>query len=167
MKLLFTTDLKDYDTNWKKFYRPSVRAIILNKDHKIALIYSNKLHFYKFPGGGIEENEDRKTALAREVKEETGMSLIPDSVEEFGKVLKIQKGDGQTIHIQENFYYRCEVSDEIGEQNLDDNEKDLDFTLKFVSIDEAIKKNNSFKSDDLFKKQISEREKKVLELLKP
>lgn len=66
MKQLFTIDSKDYDSNWEKFYRPSVRGIILNKNHEIALIYSQKFHIYKFPGGGIEPGEDHLTALARE-----------------------------------------------------------------------------------------------------
>jgi|GEM_PF-6989535 hydrolase, NUDIX family len=94
MKQLFTIDTKDYDPAWKKFYRPSVRGIILDQDHKIALIYSQKFHIYKFPGGGIEPGEDHLTALAREINEETGMTLIPESVQEFGEVLRIQ-GSGK------------------------------------------------------------------------
>ena len=89
MKQLFTIDLKDYDPNGKKFYRPSVRGIILDDNGDVAMIYSRKYHFYKFPGGGIEGNETHIEALAREIKEETGMKLIPESVKEFGEVLKI------------------------------------------------------------------------------
>lgn len=165
MKQLFTIDLKDYNENAEKFYRPSVRGIIFNSDGLIAMIYSQKYHFYKFPGGGIEKNESHLEALAREIKEETGMTLIPDSVKEFGKVTRIQKGDNDTIFIQQNFYYTCEVEDEIGEQNLDDSEKDLDFILKFVPIKEAIAANTAFKSADPFKTQMVEREKRVLEII--
>ena len=168
MKKLFTIDLKDYNPNGKKFYRPSVRGIIFNDDGNIAMIYSQKYHFYKFPGGGIEGNETHLEALAREIKEETGMVLIPSSVKEFGEILKIQNGDKNedTIHVQQNFYYICEVEDKIGEQELDDYEKDMDFVLKFVPIEEAIAKNAIFKSDDLFNNLIAEREKRVLEILK-
>lgn len=169
MKQLFTIDLKDYDPNGKKFYRPSVRGIIFNDDGDIAMIYSQKYHFYKFPGGGIEGNETHLETLAREIKEETGMTLIPESVKEFGEVLKIQKGDEtgeDTIHIQQNFYYTCKVEDKIGDQDLDDGEKDLDFVLEFVPVEEAIAANSAFESDDVFKKQMAERERRVLELLK-
>ena len=92
MKLLFTIDLKDYDPNWEKFYRPSVRGVIFDDKGNVAMIYSGKCHFYKFPGGGIEGNETHLETLMREIKEETGMTLIPKSVREFGEVLKIQKG---------------------------------------------------------------------------
>ena len=169
MKRLFTIDLKDYNPNGEKFYRPSVRGIIVNDDGNIAMIYSQKYHFYKFPGGGIEGNETHLETLAREIKEETGMTLIPESAKEFGEVLKIQNGNESgkdTIHIQQNFYYTCRVEDGIGDQDLDDGEKDLDFVLKFVPIDEAIKTNSAFESDDSFKKQMAEREKRVLEILK-
>lgn len=169
MKQLFTIDLKDYNPNGKKYYRPSVRGIIFDDKGNIAMIYSQKYHFYKFPGGGIEGNETHLETLAREIKEETGMTLIPESAKEFGEVLKIQNGDESgkhTIHIQQNFYYTCRVEDEVGSQELDDGEKALDFVLKFVPIEEAIAANSAFESDDPFKKQMAEREKRVLEMLK-
>ena len=169
MRRLFTIDLKNYNPNGEKFYRPSIRGIIFDNDDNIAMIYSRKYHFYKFPGGGIEGNETHLETLAREIKEETGMTLIPNSVKEFGEVLKVQNGDESgkdVIHIQQNFYYTCKVEDEIGSQELDDGEKALDFVLKFVPIEEAITANSAFESDDAFKKQMAEREKRVLEILK-
>lgn len=168
MKKLFTIDLKDYNPNGKKFYRPSVRGIIFDHDGNIAMIYSRKYHFYKFPGGGIEGDETHLETLAREIKEETGMTLIPDSVKEFGEVLRIQKKDEtdeDTILVQYNYYYTCEVEDKIGEQDLDDKEKDAEFVLKFVPIEEAIKTNSAFQGKPI-KKQMVEREKRVLEILK-
>lgn len=169
MRKLFTMDLKDYNPDGEKFYRPSVRGIIFDNDGNIAMIYSQKYHFYKFPGGGIEGDETHLETLAREIKEETGMTLIPNSAKEFGEVLKIQNGDESgkdTIHIQQNFYYTCKVKDEVGSQELDDGEKALDFILRFVPIEEAIAVNSAFESDDAFKKQMAEREKRVLEILK-
>ena len=169
MKKLFTIDLKDYNPNGKKFYRPSVRGIIFDDKNNIAMIYSKKYHFYKFPGGGIEENETHHDTLAREIKEETGMTLIPETAKEFGEVLKIQKGDEvgeNTIHVQQNFYYTCKVEDKIGEQDLDDGEKDLDFVLEFIPVEKAIQANAVFESSDSFKKQMAEREKRVLEIIK-
>lgn len=112
MRQLFTIDLKDYNPDGEKFYRPSVRGVIYDKDGNVAMIYSQKYHFYKFPGGGIEGDETHLETLAREIKEETGLTLIPESAKEFGEALKIQSGDDEnTIHIQQNFYYTCNVKD--------------------------------------------------------
>lgn len=169
MRQLFTIDLKDYDPNWEKFYRPSVRGVIFDNKKNVAMIYSRKCHFYKFPGGGIEGNETHLETLMREIKEETGMTLIPESVTEFGEVLKIQKGheDGKNvIHVQENFYYTCEVEYEISKQELEDYERRLDFVLRFVPIEEAIATNAAFKSKNVFLKQMAERDKRVLEIIK-
>ena len=117
----------------------------------------------------MEGNETQLETLAREIKEETGMTLIPESAKEFGEALKIQKGDDtgeNTIHIQQNFYYTCRVEDEIGDQELDEDERDSEFVLKFVPIDEAIRVNAAFENDSAFRKQMAEREKRVLEIMK-
>lgn len=59
MKLLFEIDTKDYDIHGKKCIRPSVRSIII-KENKVAMVYSKKNDYYKFPGGGIETDEIKK-----------------------------------------------------------------------------------------------------------
>ena len=168
MKRLFTIDLQDYDPEWKKYYRPSVRGIIFDDDGNMAMIYSRKYHYYKFPGGGIEENESHIETLAREIKEETGMILEPGSAREFGEVLRIQRSHDtseNTVFVQQNFYYNCDVTDEKGEQSLDEKEKEADFVLKYVPIEEAIRVNSAFEGKP-FKKQMVERERRVLEMIK-
>ena len=59
MKRLFEIDLKDYKESGNVFRRPSARAII-RKGDKIALLYSKKEKYYKFPGGGIRGGEDKR-----------------------------------------------------------------------------------------------------------
>ncbi len=92
MRNLFTIDLKNYDINGTKFERPSARAIII-KGGKLAMIHSLKYDYYKFPGGGIKSDEEKETALVREVLEEAGLCVKPKSIKEFGMVHRIQKGD--------------------------------------------------------------------------
>lgn len=165
MRELFRIDLENYDKDLPKFYRPSSRAIII-KNGKLALVYSIKNNYYKFPGGGIKNDEDKISALTREVKEEVGLAVIKDSVKEFGSVLRIQKGDQNNIFIQENFYYFCDVYDGILNQELDQYEKDALFVLRFVDIDEAIKTNRMFNSNNLLDFVMIKREEKVLKLVK-
>lgn len=167
LKELFSIDLKDYNPNDSIFRRPSARAIII-KNNIIALVYSVKERYYKFPGGGIKDDEDMVVALAREVKEEVGLIVKTESISEFGSVIRRQKSNysENTIFEQENFYYWCECEENIVDQNLDDYEKEAEFILKYVDIDEAIKVNSEYKSDDFFDEIMIQREKKVLELVK-
>lgn len=166
MRRLFEIDLKDYDGCTKVFRRPSARAIIF-RDGKIALVYATNEKYYKFPGGGIHDDEDKKEALIREVKEEAGLSVIPESITEYGSVLRRQKSDkdADTVFEQENYYYRCEVEDKAGLQNLDEYEKDASFMLVYVDIEEAIKTNGEYRSECFFNEVMIGREKRVLEML--
>ena len=167
MKQLFEIDLKDYNKKDNVFRRPSARAIII-KDNKIALVYSIKEKYYKFPGGGIHDDEDKREALIREVREETGLIVIPESIREFGSVLRRQKSDKSpdTIFEQENFYYRCDVKDEHVNQELDDYESEAGFILKTVNIDEAIAANEIYTSEIYFNEVMIKRELRVLKIVK-
>lgn len=173
MKQLFTIDAKDYDPSWPKSYRPSVRGIIFNKDNLISLIYSQKYHFYKLPGGGIEEGENHLETLIREVKEETGLTVIPSSVQEFGEALRIQKSSAlkDTIFVQQNYYYICQTTGKVHAQHLDQDEQEADFILKTVSLDEAITTNQAFIANyqgtqTQIKEEMIIRECRILELLR-
>lgn len=163
MRLLFTIDTQDYDNDGSQFIRPSSRAIII-KNRKIAMIHSLKYDYYKFPGGGIENNEDRITALVREVKEEAGLKVKLDSVREYGYVHRIQKGHQEDVFIQDNYYYLCDIEEESTLQKLDGYEQDELFTLEFVDPILAIKtnRNGAKRPKD---KNMLEREAKVLECL--
>ena len=167
MRRLFTIDLKDYQEDFKIYRRPSVRAIICN-GNKLRLVYSPVEKYYKFPGGGIRGNEDRIDTLIREVREETGLVVIPETVREYGSVLRRQNSDRDedTIFEQENFYYFCDVSEANIGQDLDSYEEKLEFTLRDVDIDEAIRVNDEYTSENAFNYQMIKRELRVLQMLK-
>lgn len=110
MNLLFNMDKKDYDPSLVSltgdesivFRRDSARAVIF-RDEKLSVIYSQKNNFYKIPGGGIETVEDPIDAMIREVKEESGLTVIRESVKEMGYVHRIQKGKHEPLFIQDNY----------------------------------------------------------------
>ena len=62
MRLLFELDYNNYKENGTIRKRPFARAIII-KDNRLAMVYSKKYDYYKFPGGGIEESESNLEAL--------------------------------------------------------------------------------------------------------
>ena len=133
--------MKIFDINGRRFERPSVRAIIV-KNGRLAMVHSLKYNYYKFPGGGIEANEDHICALLREVREETGLEALKESIKEYGYVHRIQKGDNEDAFIQDNYYYFCEVKTEkAGNQELDDYEADEGFTLEYDEPENAVRIN--------------------------
>ena len=168
MEHLFEIDLHDYKLGDNVFSRPSARGVIFDAYGRIALVYSQKEEYYKFPGGGILPDEDKKAALMREVREETGLIVIPKSVREFGSVLRRQKSNKtpNTIFEQENFYYFCDVENTLAEQNLDEYEAEAGFILRFVHLDEAIATNLKYKTEDFFNEIMIKRETKLLQMLK-
>lgn len=166
MKTLFAMDIKNYQPQWEKSKRDSARGIILFGD-KIALVYAKNRGYYKFPGGGIHADENKVEALIREVSEEVGLSVIPESVREYGVVPRFQKSakfDG-VIFDQESFYYFCDVDSKGHGQNLDPYEAEAGFELRVVPIAEAIETNLQFTSDDPFELIMTMRDTSVLQLL--
>ena len=101
MRLLFTIDTRDYEKNGSVFVRNSARSIIL-RDGCVAMVYSKRYRYYKFPGGGIEPGETPEEALIRETLEETGLSVLPDSIREYGYVHRVQKGQKEAVFVQDN-----------------------------------------------------------------
>lgn len=165
MRLLFEIDKKNYDSCTRTFVRNSARAIII-RDGRIAMIHSLKYDYYKFPGGGIEHGESRKAAAIRETLEEAGLVVIPESVREYGCVHRVQKGSKNASErfVQDNFYYLCDVSDEVKPQKLDGYEDAEGFTLEFVDPGKAISVNRGGDHGRKDRDMI-EREAKVLEML--
>ncbi len=165
MRLLFDMDLHDYENCTRSFIRNSARSIIIH-DGKIAMIYSRKYDYYKFPGGGIESGEVPVEAMIRETREESGLIVIPETVREYGYVHRIQKSQSNPdeVFVQDNFYFLCSVQDKAVSQELDGYEAGEDYTLEFVSPRTAIRKNRSV-SNSPYNRMMFEREARVLEML--
>ncbi|MCR4855047.1 MAG: NUDIX domain-containing protein [Erysipelotrichaceae bacterium] len=164
MRLLFEMDQKDHSQCTHTFRRDSARSIII-RDGRIAMVHSLKYDHYKFPGGGIEKDEDPVEAMIRETREETGLIVVPGSVKEYGYVHRIQKSDLDPTEcfVQDNYYYLCEAQDELGSQQLDDYEAQESYRLEFVEPALAINKNRNV--TESLHQMMLEREARVLEVL--
>ena len=165
MRTLFSLDKMDYGDCTRTFRRDSARSIII-RSGKIAMIHSAEYDYYKFPGGGIEEGEDPIEAMIRETREEAGLTIIPESVKEYGIVHRRQRSDIDPAEcfVQENYYFLCEAMDELSSQELDDYEAKEHYHLEFVEPASAIRKNRSVKNSP-YHPWMFEREARVLEML--
>lgn len=165
MRLLFEIDKQDYAGCTYTFVRNSARAVIV-RDGKLAMIHSQRDGYYKFPGGGIEAGEEPVAAMIRETREEAGLTVIPESVREYGLVHRIQRGvkDENECFIQDNFYYLCDAEAEILPPQMEDYEEEAGFTLEFVDARHAIRTNRESALDSEYHTMLH-REARVLELL--
>lgn len=166
MKLLKIFDKRENKKGHRPIiYRDAVRGIIL-KGSKILLVYSEVNDEFKFPGGGATEGEMKKETLKREVMEELGRQVSSVN-ESLGYTDEIYNDiyDNKKYFYLRSYYYFCEIYEGDFEQQLDNYEQELNFVPKWVTLEEAIEKNQAYlnKGSDY---HWTERELFVLKLLK-
>lgn len=122
MKRLLTLDMKNYTDDMPVFEKHTVRAVII-RDGKMAMQLSGKGE-YKIPGGGVENDESRTETLLREVREETGLLIKPESITDIGEILELRedvfnKGIKYVCH---SYFYFCDVLDKTVETQMTESE---------------------------------------------
>jgi ADP-ribose pyrophosphatase YjhB (NUDIX family) len=148
--------------------RTTIRAIIY-KNEKLLMVYSHQFKDYTFPGGGMKTDEDHISALKREIKEELGANKVIN-IKPYGYIEEKRFGlsETPTVYLQKSYYYFAEVS-EFGAQNLAERELIHGVEPVWITMDEAIKQNESSLHTYKHKrgmKTVLPREMKVLEALK-
>lgn len=140
MRKLLVIDEKNYGESLEEIYRIAVRGIIF-KDGRLLMIESDNGEL-KFPGGGMEEGEDDIKTLIRETLEETGFTVVSETVREFGEIeeKRLALYENKIWH-QINRYYFCEVCDRQSECSYSENEKANGFKPVWYTLDEAYEKN--------------------------
>ncbi len=145
MERLLLLDAKDYDDDMDVWARIAVRGIVFIGD-KLLLLNDNKSEV-SLPGGGQDEVESDADTLIREIREETGYSVIPDTIRPFGYIEE-KRRDFKSYHDDRIFHqisrlYFCEVSAECGETQLSKQEKIYGMRTAMYALDEAIAKNRA------------------------
>ena len=113
MERLLFLDGGDYTDDMPETVRIAVRGIIF-ADGKLLLIEDNKREV-KLPGGGQEAGETDLETLTRDVREETGYTVMPDTVRPFGYIEEKRKSFNENViwHQFSRLYF-CDVADERG-----------------------------------------------------
>lgn len=133
----------DYANKDKSVIRNASRAVLFDKNNKIALLRVSKWAYYKLPGGGIDEGESKEEALNRECLEETGCKI--KIIEEIGQIIEHR---GKWNILQTSYCYVAKVLGDKGFPNFEQGELDDGFELIWVGIDEALNLVKSSKPDD-------------------
>ena len=142
MERLLYLDGENYTDDLPEIVRTAVRGIIF-ADGKLLLIEDSK-HEVKLPGGGREEGETDVETLIREVREETGCTVIPETVRPFGYIEEKRRSFHEDcIWHQFSRLYFCDVTDERSDTEYSENEKRYGMRFRMYAIDEAIAKNRA------------------------
>lgn len=130
------------NTQGRIIQRIAVRAVIF-RGRELLMVYSANVGDYKFPGGGVNVSETHAQALARELLEECGASLL--SVDgEVGAIVEynLPMEKDFDVFMMTSYYYLCRIEDgSFGLQKLDDYEADRGFQPIWIDIDQAIEAN--------------------------
>lgn len=118
--------------------RVSARGVCV-RDGK-ALMMKYKWPGYGFAGGGIEEGENPKKAIIRELREEIGCTVT--SVGDF--ILRVtertaSEADPGKYFEQVNLYYTCEI----GDTPYAPDERGCEYESIWVDLSEALRENES------------------------
>lgn len=108
------------------------RGIVINHDGKIAVFHKAVKNEYKLPGGGVEENEDKREAFKREVLEEVGCEV--EILEELGT---IEEHKTQTNFKQISTVFVAKVISDTHKLNLTEKEIAEGSELLWADIKEA------------------------------
>lgn len=142
----------------KSFYRQAARAIIVNGE-EILMLYTERYQDYSIPGGGVDEGEEIRAGLIRELEEETGAKGI-QILAEFGRYEEYRpwyRDDFEVVHM-DSFCFVCSISAELGETKLESYEIKNGMRPVWVNIHQAIAHNEHTMANSLKKGMSVERE---------
>jgi 8-oxo-dGTP pyrophosphatase MutT (NUDIX family) len=116
---------------------------VIFRGRELLMAYSANVGDYKFPGGGVDVGETHAQALARELLEECGASLL--SVDgEIGAIIEYKSPIEKDFDVfkMTSHYYLCRIEDgNFGAQKLDDYEAERGFQPMWIDIDQVIEAN--------------------------
>lgn len=164
MKKILVMDAYNYSPDMEEIYRVAVRGIIFI-DGKLLMVQSS-FGELKLPGGGIDAGENEHQALVREVKEETGYEVIPETIVPFGEIeeKRLSVHEPKIWHQFSRLYF-CDVYPEQGDCDYTENEKKYGFRQVLCTLDEALKINEAMLEKE-GKQAWNQREYKTLLLVK-
>lgn len=121
------------------------------KDPSAGGVYSDCWHI---PGGGIEEGEDKITALIREINEEVGIDISKckiELVDDHGSGISTKEKNGEVVECHMKFYvYQVDLSENYASIKVSLND-DLK-SVEWVTIDKLSNYKLTPPSTTLFKR---------------
>ena len=149
MKVINKLTDDQYETSIITHSRKIARAILINDENKICLLHVfgdddfGHRDYYETPGGGVNDDEDIKKAVIREIKEETGFNSI------ILKEIGIVEDYYNLIHRHNINHYFLLKATSYEKENLEEYEKTIIESKVWVDIDTAISLYEKMNKDKL------------------
>lgn len=131
------SDIKIDDLSGNFKFR--VNGILMHDDNEILVVKMDNNPFYCLPGGHVKLGEDSKSAVVREIKEETGYDSHICKLVSVTENFFVRK-NGKKIH-ELGFYYLLnldnkEVINKKEYETAEENEEKINLHFKWVKINE-------------------------------
>ena len=142
--------------------RTAVRGVIYDKD--CLLMVQTKLGDYRFPGGGVQENETHEQALLREIAEETGYvdvtvcSCMGTAFEQ-----NIDWYEGDAYFQMCSYYYICRLNSDrrvqdmagYGRQNFSCKQEKYERQMQYCGV--KVRAREAYETNALIRKEAWEK----------
>lgn len=144
MRTLLTLDEHNYTDKMSVFEKYSTRAVII-RNGKIATQRSLQGD-YKLLGGGVEPGESLTDALIREVQEESGLIVIPESIREIGEIVERRRDifEPDEVYICHSCFFFCDAKEEMTRTQMTESEILRGYRLEWATPEEIVKGNAPF-----------------------
>lgn len=136
--------------------RGAARAVLLDDSGQVYLLNVSKHGYHKLPGGGIDDGEDIKQALERELMEEVGCKA--EILAELGTVIEYRNYDDGGLEQTSYCYLAKQVGEQVASALEEGELAEGMFEVKAKSIDDAIALLSQDKPDNLEGKFIQKRD---------
>lgn len=160
MELLLEINDKEIPKNNSYQKREASRAVLFDNNNLVPLLFVANEQYHKIPGGGIDDGEDQKQALIREVLEETG-----STIEVTGEVGRIVEFRSEFNLLQSSYCFLGKIITK-GKPEFTEDEVSHGFQLVWLSLDEAINTITNDKPTDYEGAFIQKRDLRFLQKAK-
>lgn len=146
METLLTLDPESCTKEEKESYpvREAARAVLLDERDQVALLYVSEQNYYKLPGGGVEADEGRMSALKRECLEETGCQI--SVISEIGIIVEYRKFCSLK---QISYCYLAKINGEKDSPTFTSEEQEEGFELRWFPSAQALQLLSKNEAKDL------------------
>lgn len=114
--------------------RVGVYAVIIEDNKKILL--TRQWDGYSLIGGGVEKGETIEESIVREVKEETGLTIMPDKIIHQATTFFKRNSEAQANQSIQLYFTHSQLHGQINNDNITDSEKTYtNGTPEWVDLD--------------------------------